>query len=253
MVDWQESNPRIREYYRQKIDHLESQREQLLQRLRVINNLVRNRCDPKSPTLFSVASMRCALELEDVPNLDPSDEIQWVSCATQIREIESEIIYICELILACVCPEGNKEMKIRTLKEYLRRDVHATYVAEAVGCHEVYARNFCWDGDGAVREKEYAKNRRKQQADPVKRNQILQRDSNTCVWCEESPTQSVVHHVIPVSQGGTNRLGNLALLCKSCHSEAHQGNGHGGVSYEGADEFWERSRYSTPPSPPGNS
>ena len=30
-----------------------------------------------------------------------------------------------------------------------------------------------------------------------------------------------VHHIIPVSQGGTNKENNLMSLCKSCHNKIH--------------------------------
>lgn len=30
-----------------------------------------------------------------------------------------------------------------------------------------------------------------------------------------------VHHIIPVSQGGTNEESNLMSLCKSCHNKIH--------------------------------
>jgi 5-methylcytosine-specific restriction endonuclease McrA len=178
----------------------------------------------------------------------------WVTWATQIREIDSDIASVCDQIITRVCPDGNKEAKIRALKEYLQQDVHATYVAEAVGCCEAYARNFGWDETEAdVFEKTYAKNRRKQQVDSVKRNRVVRRDSNTCVWCGKFGGRNQVHHVIPVSRGGTDAMENLALLCHRCHSEAHRGNGHGGVSYDSPDEFWDRSRYSTPPDGTGDS
>jgi 5-methylcytosine-specific restriction endonuclease McrA len=178
----------------------------------------------------------------------------WVNWATEIREIEQRIINTCDQIVTRVCPGGNKEAKIRALKQYLQQDLHAKYVAEAIGCCEVYARNFSWDPDESdVFEKAYAKNRREQQVDAVKRNQVMKRDSNTCVWCSKFDGRNQVHHVIPVSQGGTDAMENLALLCRECHSEAHRGSGHGGVSYDSPDEFWDRSRYSTPPDHPEDS
>lgn len=37
------------------------------------------------------------------------------------------------------------------------------------------------------------------------------------------PDESMLHmhHVVPVSRGGTNDTANLALLCPTCHSKAH--------------------------------
>jgi 5-methylcytosine-specific restriction protein A len=34
-----------------------------------------------------------------------------------------------------------------------------------------------------------------------------------------------VHHIVPLSQGGTNSYGNLMSLCKSCHSRIHASRG----------------------------
>jgi 5-methylcytosine-specific restriction endonuclease McrA len=41
----------------------------------------------------------------------------------------------------------------------------------------------------------------------------------TCVVCHHKASE--VHHVIYRSQGGTNQLSNLALLCQRCHKETH--------------------------------
>ena len=34
-----------------------------------------------------------------------------------------------------------------------------------------------------------------------------------------------VHHVLPLSEGGSNDEGNLMSLCKSCHSRIHAKRG----------------------------
>jgi len=33
-----------------------------------------------------------------------------------------------------------------------------------------------------------------------------------------------IHHIVPLSQGGTNCITNLAVLCKDCHAKAHGGS-----------------------------
>ena len=33
-----------------------------------------------------------------------------------------------------------------------------------------------------------------------------------------------LHHVVPISLGGTNNIENLSILCKDCHSKAHKGS-----------------------------
>jgi len=52
------------------------------------------------------------------------------------------------------------------------------------------------------------------------RRVVIQRDSGLCQEClkHEDLTQgSDVDHITPKSQGGTDALDNLQLLCKSCH------------------------------------
>jgi HNH endonuclease/WYL domain len=58
--------------------------------------------------------------------------------------------------------------------------------------------------------------------------EIHERDS-VCVQCS-SHRRLQVHHKIALGKGGTNRLKNLVLLCRSCHLEAH-----------GTEEFRGRS------------
>jgi 5-methylcytosine-specific restriction endonuclease McrA len=48
------------------------------------------------------------------------------------------------------------------------------------------------------------------------RQQIHQRD-RVCVQCGSSKRLQV-HHRTPLSEGGSNELGNLELRCPSCHT-----------------------------------
>ena len=47
------------------------------------------------------------------------------------------------------------------------------------------------------------------------------RDGHKCTDCGASGVELHVHHVIPLSKGGTNDLDNLATLCRQCHSVIH--------------------------------
>ena len=52
------------------------------------------------------------------------------------------------------------------------------------------------------------------------RAQVLNRDSYTCVDCGASPSAGAklhVHHLKPVSHGGTNELQNLVTNCSECN------------------------------------
>lgn len=55
---------------------------------------------------------------------------------------------------------------------------------------------------------------------------IKNRDNNTCQMCckyDESYNMQV-HHITPVSDGGTDEYTNLILLCYECHKTVHQKN-----------------------------
>lgn len=52
------------------------------------------------------------------------------------------------------------------------------------------------------------------------REHALRRDSYRCRNCG-SVVDLNVHHIVPLSQGGTNHLDNLVTLCLRCHSGVH--------------------------------
>lgn len=53
------------------------------------------------------------------------------------------------------------------------------------------------------------------------RKQALTRAKYRCQSCR-SVSNLEVHHKKPVSQGGTDRLSNLIVLCRDCHRKAHR-------------------------------
>jgi 5-methylcytosine-specific restriction endonuclease McrA len=55
-----------------------------------------------------------------------------------------------------------------------------------------------------------------------RRRLVGDRDHGSCAECGVGGTLHL-HHIRPLSQGGTNRLDNLSLLCAYCHREAHGG------------------------------
>ena len=52
---------------------------------------------------------------------------------------------------------------------------------------------------------------------------VLSRDNYTCQICGKTHTRLEVHHIILRSEGGSNRMDNLAVLCKDCHAKVHTG------------------------------
>jgi hypothetical protein len=55
---------------------------------------------------------------------------------------------------------------------------------------------------------------------PVLRFQVLSRDNFRCIYCGASKEDAklVIDHVIPVRDGGTNDIGNLATACQPCNA-----------------------------------
>ncbi len=53
------------------------------------------------------------------------------------------------------------------------------------------------------------------------RRQALERDGYRCGNCGMNTATLHVHHIVPLSRGGTNSLGNLWTLCEDCHKLIH--------------------------------
>jgi hypothetical protein len=52
------------------------------------------------------------------------------------------------------------------------------------------------------------------------RMQVLARDGYRCANCPATHGLHV-HHIVPLSKGGTNQLSNLIVLCEDCHKKLH--------------------------------
>lgn len=92
--------------------------------------------------------------------------------------------------------------------------------------------------DNKVKHSNYKKTQRKIEKGTFRhgvneelRNYVRERDNLTCRLCFKKlePTISQVHHIIPVSAGGTDAYDNLILLCSICHTSVHQ---NGWENYE---------------------
>lgn len=51
--------------------------------------------------------------------------------------------------------------------------------------------------------------------------EIKKRDNYKCVRCP-STKRLEVHHIVPLSRGGTNNKRNLITLCEKCHQKRHK-------------------------------
>jgi hypothetical protein len=134
--------------------------------------------------------------------------------------------------------------QISILKHIFRGDVDNQILADAIGCDQNYPSRFKWNEDAhAVFERESSHQARKFQASKKKEKEVLERD-HCCVKCGYNPTglgDCIIHHIIPVVDGGQATKDNLAVLCKECHSKAHEGQGAGKVFYDSPDDFWNWS------------
>jgi hypothetical protein len=50
----------------------------------------------------------------------------------------------------------------------------------------------------------------------------LRRAHGHCQRCGRPSNELHVHHITPVSQGGSNRLSNALVVCPSCHKALHR-------------------------------
>lgn len=54
-----------------------------------------------------------------------------------------------------------------------------------------------------------------------RRYAVLSRDAHRCRNCGQTGRPLHVHHVVPLSSGGSNRMTNLHTLCDRCHARLH--------------------------------
>ena len=53
------------------------------------------------------------------------------------------------------------------------------------------------------------------------RTQVFERDGHRCADCRRAGRLEA-HHMLELHRGGTNDLGNLKTLCRSCHIAVHR-------------------------------
>ncbi len=51
------------------------------------------------------------------------------------------------------------------------------------------------------------------------REYLLEKFKRKCVYCGKTDIPLEIEHIIPKSRGGTNRIDNLAIACRSCNQE----------------------------------
>ena len=72
-----------------------------------------------------------------------------------------------------------------------------------------------------------------------RRSQVVERDGEQCSKCGNWGRLHL-HHIKPLSKGGSNKITNLILLCESCHSKEHGGRGFSGEFTSSETAFSKR-------------
>ena len=70
------------------------------------------------------------------------------------------------------------------------------------------------------KEKKKEKNKDNQYKKMRKEARILMAEFDFCADCGNKKEH--VHHIVSLSEGGTNDLSNLKALCKECHHKYHK-------------------------------
>lgn len=52
-------------------------------------------------------------------------------------------------------------------------------------------------------------------------NHLYKKSEGTCFNCGCKEEKLDIHHVVPISLGGTNNILNIVLLCAKCHGKIH--------------------------------
>lgn len=171
---------------------------------------------------------------------------------TKIEDAEAELNRLFDQALdqfTSLSSEESKRDRIEILFAVFDRAVDATRTADIVDCSVQHVRRFTYDSEtGKTRYKEWERKRKQNQVAEPQYDRIRDRDGDTCVRCgtkedcddadETGERTLLVHHIIPVANGGSGDDDNLALLCPHCHELAHDERGAGAVIYDHHSEFW---------------
>lgn len=66
-----------------------------------------------------------------------------------------------------------------------------------------------------------------------RRELVIERDGFECQNCGRgSNSEFEVHHIVPLSKGGSNKISNLTTLCQGCHDSIHHDSKTAPVSKE---------------------
>lgn len=155
----------------------------------------------------------------------------------RLASVEAEFCEIAEMFFESQdLKSENYEVQICRLHEHCEEKIESGLIAKAVGCSESYARRFSYEPERGGFQKDWSKSNQNEKVSPGARTKIIRRDGGCCLRCGTSEDLEV-HHIQPISQGGTNDDANLATLCVSCHHSAHGGSKTSGEIVYQKEEF----------------
>lgn len=163
----------------------------------------------------------------------------------QIEALEEEYLSFIERRFENPAEETKKDRIVATFRAF-GTSVNKGALAEAANSSRGYIREFkpyediSVNDDGGVIRHYHAEGYSHEEGDPPvvlqreprsqsntvckkERSKVLERDGNECLRCG-STADLEIHHIIPVSQGGSDELENLATLCSECHKDARLSN-----------------------------
>ncbi len=74
----------------------------------------------------------------------------------------------------------------------------------------------------------------------ARRTAVAQIDGEKCSSCGDTPRNLHLHHRVPLSKGGSNKVSNLELLCEDCHSMEHGNRDFSGQFHHNETTFSKR-------------
>lgn len=53
------------------------------------------------------------------------------------------------------------------------------------------------------------------------KQKVIARQDGRCGHCGSDSEPLTIHHITPLAEGGTHKMGNLEALCSACHGAVH--------------------------------
>lgn len=77
-----------------------------------------------------------------------------------------------------------------------------------------------WDGRSDYMDAKRVARTKKRKHPQRRIDAVYKRCNGECVVCGTAKDLEI-HHILPISEGGTNKTENLELLCQKCHDMKH--------------------------------